>query len=151
MSTPINQLPQQVSPVPPPKVEEDPLVSSVIQEMENEFRKESPPAVQAPPMVQHASVQMQQHTYQHVPVATTIQAKASSSNELIFGFVDVSIAKKAVIVSVLALAVFYKDDLTELYSKFSILQKVSEYDKFARALILLALVYIFLWKFSENL
>lgn len=134
MSTPINQLPSN-TPTNPVPTEDDPFVAGVIQEMENECRKQAP--VQQP-IAQHAPPQM----YMPMPIATPVAPSKGSS------WYNETFAKRAAIVAVIAFLMFYPNDLTALYQKAPFLSKFASYDRIIRMLLLAVVLYVLFWKLN---
>lgn len=147
MSTPVNQLPQQVNPNMVPPLEEDQEVMDVIKGMESEFQPtQSPHASQSMAAVQN-SLQFQPVQLQPAPpIKTELYAPPSSSVSK-FGL-DMDLLKRAGIVALLALVIFYPTDLSSLYDRSPYLQKLAPYDKIVRAIVLLVIVYIIMSKFN---
>lgn len=130
MSTPIHQLPQNAAPS--SKMDDDPAVREVIQEMTLEFQSpqtasapSAPPAVPPPPRM----------------VVTSIPP-AVSKNE----WYDKDAVKRALIVTVAALVLFYPNDISALYDKVPLLDRFSQHDKMVRAVLLAFVLYILFWK-----
>jgi len=141
MSTPINQLPQQVNPSMIAKLDEDPEVLDVIKGMESEFQSQpAPPPSSQPPQKWDAPVRMPSH------IVTPIQHVPSESKQW-YG-IDKALAQRALIVSALAFVIFYEHDLSHLYAKISFLEKFVAYDKFIRAALLAVVIYLLFWKFN---
>lgn len=136
MSTPIQQLPQGAAPPASAKMDDDPSVHEVIQEMEMEFHN----AQQAP-------------SHNNVPVAnavpaaprmvvhTSIPPSAPASK-----WVDTESAKRAAMVAVIALVLFYPEDISALYARVPFLGRFSQYDRVIRAVALAVVLYVVFWK-----
>lgn len=148
MSTPINQLPQQVNPNMVPKLEEDPEVMDVIKGMESEFNQQNniPQMKPSVPQVQHANMNIQSQQIQQKPVITQIYTNAQESN-IKYG-IDITIAKRAVVATIVAFVIFYPNDLSELYQKSAYLQKLEPFDKIVRTFIMIAVTYLIFWKLN---
>lgn len=133
MSTPINQLPPG-NPSTPPVSEEDPVVTDVIKEMEKEFKiaptQHVPVPVHAPPPPMYTA-----------PLTTPIIKEKPASK----WFHEKS-AKRAVIVAVIALVLFYPQDLSAIYNKAPVLSKFASYDRLLRAAFFALVLYILFWK-----
>lgn len=135
MSTPINQLPAN-APANAPSTEEDPFVTGVIQEMENEFKKQAP----APqPTAPQAHPQM----YMPMPIATPVAPTKTSGAS---SWYNETFAKRAAIVAVISFLMFYPNDLTPLYQKAPALSKLASYDRIIRMLLLAVVLYVLFWK-----
>lgn len=133
MSTPIHQLPATTSNV--PVTEEDPYVTGVIQEMENEFKKQPTPAPPMPPPPPQIYMTP-------MPIATPMNTPTKPSNT----WYNETFAKRAAIVAVIAFLMFYPNDLTPLYEKAPLLSKVAAYDRLIRMLLLAVVLYVLFWK-----
>lgn len=151
MSTPINKLPSQSNTQPianaPPTSEDDPFVTDVISEMENEF------AVSNPPRAAHAAAPTPTPAlgassgyappFQHGPYPTpspTISSHAPSS------YIDIAVAKRATICAVVALVLFYPFETGMIYEKLKFLAQLQPYERVVRALLLAILIYVLLLK-----
>lgn len=135
MSTPINQLPPGATSSSSPN-DDDPSVTDVIKEMEKEFKIAAP--------VQHipAPVHVPTPSPMYVAPLTTPVMKEKSSNKW---FHEKS-AKRAVIVAVIALVLFYPQDLSAIYNKNPIMSKFASYDRLIRAAFFALVLYILFWK-----
>lgn len=138
MSTPINQIP-----IPDTrqnqKSEEDPIVSDVINEMEQEFtRQQAPPAYKPQPT-----------PYQHTPMPMPMpqQRTQTQSFDSFYG-INKKSAQTALIVSFVAFVFFYPVDTDFIYQKATILNKLAPYDRFIRALLLAIFLYILITKLN---
>ena len=153
MSTPVSQLPQQVNPNMVPKLEDDPVVTDMIKEMESYNPSSNPPVhhaqhAQHPQHLQHPQQptiimqQMPPSLSAAPPVMTTLY---DSPKTTIYG-IDITILKKAAILAVVALLIFYPDDLSIIYERVPYLSKFAVYDKIIRTVLLIVVVYLILWK-----
>lgn len=146
MSTPVNQLPQQVNPNMVPKLDEDQEVLDVIKGMEKEFQTQH----QAPPVQMAMPTPVVQAPAPHVapsPSGAVVTQLYPGAAKKMFGF-DLKIAQRAALMAAIALLVFYQDDLSSLYARFSVLDKFAPYDKLVRCVVLVAVYYIIIWKFG---
>ena len=141
MSTPIHQLPNNPASNTTP-TEEDPFVAGVIQEMENECKKQ--PAPQLPPSPQPMAP-MAPQPQMYMPMSTPIQVTAKSTTS---SWYNESFAKRAAIVAVIAFLMFYPNDLTPLYEKAPMLSKLAAYDRVIRMLLLAMVLYVLFWKLN---
>jgi len=139
MSTQVQELPDK-----PPintKVEEDPVITDVINEMEKEFIT-SPRQFSMPQSQAHIAIP----TYTTMPTAIPIHMSYTQNNTL-YGL-DKKHMQIAILASGLAFAIFYPIETEFLYEKVTILSKFAPYDRLIRALLLAVLLYILLWKLT---
>lgn len=142
MSTSVSQLPTQVNANTVPKMDDDPMVQDVISEMEMEFSQNQP---RAPPPVAPKVVPT-------LPVHVPTPPQPLSMTQL-FGpppakhaWLDVKALQKAGIFAAVAVLIFFVDDLSVIYGKHTILQKLQPYDKLVRGVLVAVIFYILLWK-----
>lgn len=135
MSTPLQQLPQGAAPPASAKMDDDPSVHEVIQEMEREFQHAQPTPVAVP------VVPMQPQAPRMV-VHTSIAAPTTSSSS----WLHTESAKRAALVAVLALVIFYPEDLSALYQKVPVLGRFAQHDRMIRAAALALVLYVAFWK-----
>lgn len=135
MSTPIHQLPNNPTSGTAP-AEEDPFVAGVIQEMENECKKQPVPV--SPPTPPAPQPQM------YMPITTPMQAPKPAASS----WYNETFAKRAAIVAVIAFLMFYPNDLTPLYEKAPVLSKFAAYDRMIRMLLLAVVLYVLFWKLN---
>lgn len=137
MGTPITQLPATPNGIQGNiKHDEDQVVADVIKEM-NISKDAQLPLHQPQPQViqQYMLPQSIPHTY--------VSSKAS----LVFGVLDKTLVTRATVAAIVALALFYPETLSNVYSKVPSLGAVFEkYDKVVRALLLMMLLYIIMLK-----
>jgi hypothetical protein len=140
MSTPIQALPQSAQPPPSAKLDDDPVVTDVIEEMQLEFNKPSPSSNPAMPPPPSMAPQMMAHTppYMAMPGATP-PSKAAT-------WFDSEAAKRAAIVAVIAFVLLYPCDMSDLYAKVPFGNKISSYDRLIRVGLLAVVLYVVFWK-----
>lgn len=143
MSTPIQQLPQGAAPPATAKLDEDPAVNDVINEMTMEFNTANPAptkhvtAVPHQPVVTHASPSSQ-------PFVVTPVMPSSSAKT----WFDTEHAKRAAIVAVVAFIMLHPYDLSQLYEKIPMLYRVASYDRYIRVVVLAVALYVLFWKLN---
>ena len=140
MSTPVQHLPQGNAPT-SAKLDDDPVVTDVIQEMEMEFNSKHQPQKQQPHQQASQIIPSVPAYHQPMVVTTTIAKPHSEASWL-----DSDLAKRAAAAAIIALFVFYPADLSALYQRFSILNSLADYDRVIRALVLALVLYIVFWK-----
>ena len=129
MSTPISNIPIQPVSVSQSKVEEDPEVSALLNEMQKQSSGVSVP-VQAIPIATHYAP----------PPQSQVATKP---------YLDYDILQKTLYVAIIAFIVFYPNVFDILYIKFPFLEQFHTYEIFARALLLAMIIYAIIWKFDS--
>jgi hypothetical protein len=133
MSTPVQHLPQQAAPA-TAKLDEDPVVTDVIQEMEMEFAHKAPAAA---PNVTHVAAPVPAYPS---PVVVSPISKEPT------GWIHTDSAKRAALVAVIALVLFYPQDLSPLYGRAPFLARLGDHDRLVRAVFLALILYVLFWK-----
>jgi hypothetical protein len=149
LSTPISQLKNNQN-IQPPAMDDDPMVQDVINSLVKEVKtadvKSTPIATFQPQQYFQQSPQhyQQQQQQQH-------NNSLSTSNKLMEEWMNQEDAKTSIIIALIALAIFYQRDLSELYEKFELLTRFKQYDIFIRAGLLALILYVILRKFKHIL
>ena len=139
MSTPLHQLPQGAPPT-NVKVDDDPAVAEMINELEKEMGQQKAAAhTQAAHTTHPAPVP----TYHHPPavIATPVLHAPPAKN----AWWSEQAAKRAVILAVVAFAVF-AIDFNIFYERMPMLHRFSPYDRFIRIVVLAVAFYVLFWK-----
>lgn len=144
MSTQVEELPN--SPPSNSKVEEDPLVSDVISEMEREFISQPLPPRQfnyptPAPSAPAAPTPLPREYKPHS------QNKYVMNDDLLYG-IDKNHLQIAILAAALAFTIFYPVETGFLYEKIPMFSKLEPYDRIIRTLLLAVLFYVLLWKLT---
>lgn len=161
MSTPVNQLQNNPSfgNVAAAKLEEDMLVKGVIDEMESEvtqapraIKSEKPYEVHSTNVAtfRHHSGEPSPQSQQQYNVRYTVDGpgSSSSSTSTLWNADD---AQFAAIVAMIAFAVLYPVDASQVYNRFEFLSKLEPYDLYIRALVFGFILYIIVRKGLINI
>lgn len=131
MSTPVNQLPNNKPSS--TALPDDPDVLNVLQEMEQEVKTATKAAMQPQQMAMPPPPPQMVTAY-----PPSIQMKKAPTNR----WIDYDIMKRAGIIAVLALVIFYPKTLESLYSSFPQLAILEKFDIGVRAFLLAVVVYV---------
>ena len=170
MSTPVNQLPSNIS---NDTIQqnagqlEDPTVADVINEMEREVQ--SPPQQQRPYPPQqnlpppHPS-QMQQPHIQHVfqqqyPIHPQqyppnyqfprgFNPNQTNTKNQFAEWINTSHAQRAILAAVIAAMIFYPFDTGSIYEKIPLFTNAHQYDRIIRTFLLAVTLYVLLLKLN---
>lgn len=141
MSTPLQQLPQGAAPPASAKLDEDPAVTDVIQEMTMEFHNTNPS--QPKHVTSAPSPQVVMNMPPQQPFVVTPMITSKSQNK---AWIETEHAKRAAIVAVIAFVMLHPYDLTSVYEKIPMMNRVAAYDRFIRVLLLAVALYVLFWK-----
>jgi hypothetical protein len=144
MSTSISNIPIQQQPD-TPKVEEDPEVAALLQEM-NQVPTANVKEQYVVPQQPINNMYMQPPTsvYQNM-YYTNSMPDIPSSNKPYFHY---ETAQKTLYFVVIAFIVFYPNIFDSIYEKFPKLDSLKAYDIIVRSFLLFAIIYALLWKFN---
>ena len=137
MSTPISNIPINQQPT---KIEEDPEVTAILQDLQPPVQRNTGP--QGPPQ----SVPQQKHVHfqdQH-PNNYVIHEQFQQNR-----YIDFEVLKKSLIIAVIVYVIFYPELFNVLYEKFQILEHLKIHDFSVRAVVLVVVLYLLIWKFNE--
>lgn len=160
MSTPIHQLPSANQPAAGkvPSMDDDPVVSDVIQEMTREMHQPQIPVptvalnMQGPTPQMHISPPQVQGVYHNTmqPQYAMQQHNVPYPHRQSFleKHFDFSAAQRAAIVAVMVFVVFYPSDLTSFYERIPGLARFAQYDRIIRIVLLVVVLYVAFWKFQ---
>jgi hypothetical protein len=146
MSTSINNLPE--TPVSTMKtVEEDPMITDVINEMERDYMVQTAPPPQPMYIPPPPPPQIHQHYQpkfapQQVQIDNGFVAKLKSIG------INKDQLQLAFLASAIAYLVFYPIETDFIYQKIEKLSVLAPYDRVIRALLLALLFYVIFWKLN---
>lgn len=141
MSTPLQNLPQGAAPPPTAKMDDDPAVADVINEMQMEFHHTQPQQPKAA-MQQHVAAPPIPNPY---IVTTHITPPASPKSDG-SAWLHPEAAKRAAIVAVIAFVLLHPCDMSHMYEKLPIISKAAQYDRLIRLAMLALVLYVLFWK-----
>lgn len=155
MQTAVSQIPRMNPTSSSISMDEDPDVASVIQEM-NTLSPQQNQQLQQQQQMQQQQMQQQQmqqnqqrmqqqrpqqqQEYQYTP---EIQKKQTSMiQNLKDKYINQVILQRALAAGVVALVVYYPNDLGFVYAKIPYLEKLASYEKMIRALLVALFIYV---------
>jgi len=184
MSTPINQLPTNISnEVIQENIHqlEDISIANVIDEMEKQvlhqqqnthyeqpqFQQQQQHYSQQPQInitserdvihypnnqspTQYFPPQQQMFQQQHysVPVQPSVKMMPESKNILLFGFIDMTYAQRAIIAAIVAAIIFYPFETGVFYERIPFLSNMYQHDRMIRTFILAVILYFLSFKIN---
>lgn len=150
MSTPVAQLPpgNAASPV-NARHDEDQIVADVLKEMSDAKPPSPPPHATSHGSSSQAPHIVQQYALPPMPPSFYTPPSQQEESTTLFGFVEKEHLIRAAVAGIVAIVLFYPDSLEEVYGKVpGIGSKLQPYDKVIRALLLVVLLYVVLWKLN---
>lgn len=168
MSTPINQLPTNISQDTIQQNSsqlEDPTVADVINEMEREVQHQSQPQqpqMQQNPNIQHVFQQQypiqnnqypqysqhQQPPQQRYPPQFQAYRNFNQSSNSYSEWINTPHAQRAILAAFIAAMIFYPFDTGAIYEKIPFFANAHQYDRLIRTLLLAVTLYVLLLKLN---
>lgn len=140
MGTPVGHLPVPNNPT-PGGAEEDPTVTDVLREMEQEVaaatQRAAPPPRPSPPPMMLPPMQMQ------APTRMIVSERDDTAWE---GMWNPVALQRAGIAAAIALLLFYPATLQLLFDKVPALARFASYDIWIRTALLAVVLYVLMWK-----